>query len=54
MYIRGVKQTVYLLSVSGRVEFIDELVDVRVLTDGGLRGNASPEKVGTTSQLSIC
>ena len=31
-----------LLSVSGRVEWTDELVEVRVLTDGGRRGKPSP------------
>lgn len=32
-----------LLSVSGRLEVMEELVDVSVVTDGGRKGNVSPE-----------
>lgn len=32
-----------LLSVSGRLEVMEELVDVSVVTDGGRRGNVSPK-----------
>lgn len=40
-----------LLSVSGRLEVMEELVDVRVVTDGGRRGNVSP-KTNITSEVS--
>lgn len=32
-----------LLSVSGRLEVMEELVDVSVVTDGGRKGNVSPK-----------
>jgi len=33
----------YLRSVSGTLDVMEELVEVRVVTDGGRTGNDSPE-----------
>lgn len=42
--LQFIKHTVYysLRSVSGILDVIEELVDVNVVTDGGLNGNVSP------------
>jgi hypothetical protein len=38
-----VEEMSYLRSVSGTLDVIEELVEVRVVTDGGRTGNDSPE-----------